>query len=374
MVDLSRSQREIQKAARAFAKGEFDKDQAQEMDRAGTFPEKIRLKAAELGFCGIHFPEQYGGGGLGLLESVLVAESFCRQDATIGCALTLSGLGAECLLYFGSEELKRRFLPTVAEGRAGAGTAFGESGSRAEPGALQATARPEGDGWWLEGAKDHVLNCGQAAFYIVGCRTGPDKLSLFVVENGQPGLSVQPDGRKLGLNPIHSGKLLSNGLMISAANLVGREGQGLAQMERFLETAHVLTAAQAVGIAGAAFDRALAYVKERQAFGRKLAQFEITRDKIADMAIRVETARQLAYQAAHVLDGGARQPGLAAMANLVSTQAAVAVADEAIQLFGGYGYMQESEVERFYRDAKTLQLLLGAASKLKKQIAATVLK
>ena len=185
---------------------------------------------------------------------------------------------------------------------------------------------------------------------------------------------MQPDGRKLGLNPIHSGKLLLTGLMVPATHLIGREGQGLAQMEQFLETAHVLTAAQALGIAEAAFDRALAYVKERRAFGRKLAQFEITRDKIAEMASKIETSRLLTYQAAHLLDSGTRQPGLTAMANLVSTQAAVAVADEAIQLFGGYGYMQESEVERFYRDAKSLQLLLGGASKLKKQIAATVLK
>ena len=373
MVDLNRSQREIQKAARDFAKGEFDRDVALEMETGNAFPDKIRAKAGDLGFLGLHFPEAYGGGGLGFLEAVLVAETFCRQDATIGCALLLSGFGAECLLNCEDDDLKERYLSAVAEARLGSAAAFSETGTGATLAAIQTIARREGDDWIIEGIKTNVLNAGQAGIFIVLCRTGDEHSSMFVVEREREGLALQDQGRRLGLNMTGSALVQLTNVRVPAENLIGRQDRGLQQLERFSEDAAILLAGAATGIAAGAFDRALAYVKERVAFGRKLGAFEITQHKIAEMAAKVETARAITHLAACRHDTG-KVGALSAMAKMVATRAAVEVADEAIQLFGGYGYMKESEVERFYRDAKTLDLMLGGPAGMKKKIADEVIK
>lgn len=368
MVELNRSQREIQKAARDFAKGEFDKELALELEDKGEFPEKIWKKAGDLGFLCTHFPEDLGGGGLGMLESVLVAEAFCRQDGSIGSALTLSGFAAECVLRFGDDALKEQFLPGVAEGRTVSAGAFGEPGLVADWSALATEARPDGDHWIISGRKSHVINGGRAGWYVVLCRTAPEATGMILVEADRPGIDIQPCGRQLGANLTPTAHLHFTGVRVPADHLVGAAGQGLAQMAQWLNDAHILAAAQAIGIAAGAFDRALAYVKEREAFGRKLAAFEITRHKIADMAAALETARAMVYHTAGQWDAG--QGGiLPAAAKLTACRAAVAVADEAVQLFGGYGYMKEQEVERFLREAKALALLLGGEAALKRKMA-----
>lgn len=368
MVDLDRSQREIQKAARDFAKGEFDRDLALEMETGGTFPEKIWGKAGDLGFIGLHFPEAFGGGGLGFLEAALVAETFCRQDATIGCALLLAGFGAECLMHCKDDGLKERYLTAVAEGRVGSAPAFSEEGVGTPPGTVQTSARKEGGVWMIDGTKTNVLNAAHAGIFIVLCRTDKTDCSMFVVESDLDGLSLTDQGRRLGLNMTGSAQVQFEGVSVPAENLLGREGGGLQQLELFRADTSVLLAGATVGIAAGAFDRALSYVKEREAFGRKLGAFEITCHKIAEMAAKVETARALTYQAARQHDAG-KAGTLPAMAKMVAARAAVAVADEAIQIYGGYGYMKESEVERFYRDAKAIELMMGGPGEMMRMIA-----
>lgn len=363
-MELTRSQKEIQKAAREFARGEFDRSLALDLEKRGAFPETIRRKAADLGFIGLHWPEKYDGGGLGLLETALVAEVFCRQDSTLGAALTLAGLGAECLLRFGSEALKAQWLPPVAGGRAWAAMASGEPGVGADLAAIQTTVAREGDHYRIDGRKHHVLAGAGAGFYIVLARTAAGGSSMILVEQDREGITIHGSGKKLGLNMTGSAELQLDGVRVPADHLVGAQGQGLAQWERFLADARIVMAAQAAGIAAGALDRALAYVKTREAFNRKLAAFEITRHKIAEMTVQAETAHMLTCQAARQ-----GEAVLAAIAKMVATRAAVAVADEAIQLFGGYGYMKEYEVERFYRDAKTLALMLGGVPALKRKIA-----
>ncbi|WP_054032803.1 acyl-CoA dehydrogenase family protein [Desulfatitalea tepidiphila] len=368
MTDLDRSQQEILKAARDFAKGEFDRDQALELERDGIFPAKIWAKAGELGFIGLHLPETYGGGGLGFFEAALVTEAFCRQESTTGCALLLAGFGAECLWRSGGEALKARYLPAVAQARLRTAAAFSEPGVGSGFSSLQTTARREGDAWIINGLKAHVLNAAHADLFIVLCRTDDDQRSMIAVERNSAGLTLEDQGRRLGANMTGSAQVRFSDVRAPVDHIVGRSGQGAALLTHFNDDAAVLLSAAATGIAAGALDRAQAYVKERAAFGRKIGAFEIIRHNIADMAAQVESARAIVRQAARRHDAG-KSGTLAAVAKLVADRAAVAVADQAVQLYGGYGYMRESEVERFYRDAKALQLMLGGPGAMKNKIA-----
>ncbi|MBI9082459.1 MAG: acyl-CoA/acyl-ACP dehydrogenase [Desulfobacterales bacterium] len=379
MVELNRSQKQIQKAASDFARGEFDKDLALEMESANEFPEKIWKKAADLGFIGVHFPEAFSGGGMGMMDACLISEAFCRKDSSMGTALSLSTAGAECLVRFGGEATKEAFLPKIAEGKIRCGYGFFEPGCGADLTGVETIAAERDGHWIINGTKTHVLNGGVAGVYVILCRTDPEApaekgLSLFAVEGDRPGIKAVNAGRKLGANMIATADLTFTDLKLPAENLLGKAGRGLAQAESFFQEAGILIAAQCLGTAAGAFDRALAYTKEREQFNRKLAVFEITRQKIADMAIRIEQARLITYEAARRSDaGGKGMDNLGFMARLTAARTAVDVADEAIQLFGGYGYMKESEVERFYRDAKIAALSLGGATRLKNRIATDVI-
>lgn len=372
MPDLNRAQRDIQKAARDFARGEFDKDLALDLEAGEIFPEGIWRKAGELGFLGLHFPEKYAGGGLGLLDTVLVSEAFCRQDASIGCALAFSAFGAECLLHFGAEDLKREFLPALAEGRARSALAWAEPDGRADASCWQTRLTADNGDWIVDGVKTHVLNGGAAQVYIVAGQVEGPEPGMVLVEADRPGCSARDLGRKLGFNMLASADLEFQSVRVPAGHLLGESGRGAVQLARGLDDARIVAAAAALGIAAGALDRALAYVKERDAFGRKLAAFEAVRDKIAVMAVTIEAVRPLVYEAAvrqHAGNAGI----LPAAAKTTAARAAVEVADEAIQLFGGYGYMKETEVERFYREAKTIQLLFGGEAQARKHIASAVI-
>jgi alkylation response protein AidB-like acyl-CoA dehydrogenase len=378
MTELNRAQKQILKAAADFAKGEFDKDQALDGERDSTFPHAIWKKAAELGFIGVHFPERYGGGGMGWLEACLINEAFCRQDSSIGMALAMAASGADGLVRYGSDAVKTAYLPQIAEGAIRCGFGFYESGCGSDLAGVAAVAEKKDDGWMINGAKSHVWNGGDAGVYLLLCRTVPDApgekgLSLFAVDADHAGITVRDAGRKLGGNMVACADLVFTDVAVPAGNLLGKEGQGLAQADAIFEDAGILVAAQCLGTAAGALDRALDYVREREQFQRKLAVFEVTRQKIAAMALQVEQARVMTYAAARGRDGGKANGRLDLMARVTAGRAAVRVADEAIQLFGGYGYMKESEVERFYRDAKTADLTLGGAVHLKNKIAGSII-
>ena len=365
MFELDRSQIEIQKAARDFARGEFDKNLTLELEEKREYPEKIWKKAADLGFIGIQFSEQYSGGGLGVLEAGLIAEAFCCVDSTMGMALTLAGIGSEAVFRFADNLLKEKMLPKICEGDMFSGIAFSETNHGIDLSSIHPSAVFTGDNLVINGKKTHVANRDTKGVYLVLCKTGlkedapKNSLSMVLVEGNKKGITITDSGKKLGANMMKSARLTFENVTVPATNLVGKDGKGFFQLEKFHNEIKLLTAAQALGTAQGALDRAVRYIKQREQFNRKLAQFEITKHKIAHMATKVALARLITYKAGSLFDKGKADTVLISMAKMTSARAAVEVADEAIQLFGGYGYMKESEVERFFRDAKIAELCFG---------------
>lgn len=377
--ELTKSQKEIQKAARDFAKGEFDKELALELDRKHEYPEKIWQKAADLGFIGVHFPEKYSGQGLGVLENILIAEEFCSRDSSIGAALILANFASECVLRFGSDELKEKFLPPVAEGKILSAGAFTEPDHGSDITFMDTTAEKDGDQWVINGSKIFISNGELAGFYCVLCQTDPASkptyrgISLILVESDREGVSATDVGQKMGIHMISTSEVNFKDVRVPYANLIGEEGKGFYHVLEFFDESRILVAAQALGTAQGAFDRALAYVKQREQFGKKIAQFQVTQHKLADMATKIELSRLITYKAAWNFDKGRIDPKLTSMAKMYAARAAVEVADEAIQLLGGYGYMAEYEVERFYRDAKITEIYEGTKEIQKNTIASAVI-
>jgi len=377
--ELTKSQKEIQKAAYEFAKGEFDKELALELDKKHEFPEKIWKKAAELGFIGIHFPEAYSGQGLGILENILVAEEFCRRDSGIGSAVILANFASECILRFGSDVQKEKYLPSVAEGKTLSGGAFTEPGHGSDITFMDTTAAKDGNSWVVNGTKTFITNGGLASFYTVLCQTDTEAaptyrgISMILVEGDRKGVSTASVGDKMGIHMIATAEVNFKNVRVPLDHLVGKEGKGFYQVLEFFDESRILIAAQALGIAQGAFDRAIDYVKQREQFGKKIAQFQVTQHKLADMATKIELARLITYKAAWNYDQGRIDPKLTSMAKMYAGRTAVEVADEAIQLLGGYGYMTEYEVERFYRDARITEIYEGTREIQKNTIAGTLL-
>ena len=377
--ELNKSQKEIQKAAREFAKGEFDKELALELDKNHEFPRKIWKKAAELGFIGIHFPEKYCGQGLGIMENILVAEELCSKDSTIGSCVVLSSFASECILRFGSEELKSKYLPMVAEGKVLSAGAFTEPDHGSDITCMNTSAVKDGNEWLINGTKTFITNGGIAGFFTVLCQTDPEckpthkGLSMTLVDAGSKGVSTSDVGHKMGIRMMSTSEVVFKDVRVPVSNLIGKEGKGFYQVLEFFDESRILIAAQALGIAQGAFDRAIAYVKQREQFGKKIAQFQVTQHKLADMATKIELARLMTYKAAWNYDQGRIDPKLTSMAKMYAARTAVEVADEAIQLLGGYGYMTEYEVERFYRDAKITEIYEGTKEIQKNTIASALL-
>jgi len=373
--ELEKSQKEIQKAVREFAKGEFDKELAQEMDKTGEFPTRIWQNAADLGFIGIHFPEDFSGGGMGVLENTLIAEEFCKKDSTIGAAIMLSCFAADYLLRFGSVQQKETFLPDVMEGKMLSGAAF--YGAESQPGSMAHTpvAEKTSDGWRLSGNIEYVINGGISGFYCVLCSNGGEQshLNMVMVKDALDGVGFEDLYDKLGLRMTPTARMTLDSVTIAPEDLIGKENQGEKQLKRILAESWVLIAALALGTAQGALDRSLDYVKQREQFGKKIAQFQVTQHKLAEMASQIEQIRFLSYAAAKSFDSRKPDVKLAAMAKLGATRTAVAVASESVQLLGGYGYMTEYDVERFYRDAKTLELIGGNSVNLKNVIAKDII-
>ncbi len=378
--ELSKSQKEIQKAVRDFVKGEFKKDVIEKLVEDHAYPTAIWKKAAELGFIGIHFPEAYSGEGLGVMENILVAEELCRGDSSVGACLILADFASEIVLHFGSDEMKAKWLPKVAEGEVLSCGAFTEPDHGSDITRMDTTAVRDGDEWVINGSKIFITNGGEmAGFYSVLCQTDPDVapshrgMSLILVEADRAGVSTVDVGRKMGIQLMDTAEVIFKDVRVPVDNLIGKEGRGFYQVLEFFDESRILIAAQGLGTAQGAFDRALKYVKSREQFGKKIAFFQITQHKLADMATKIELARLMVYKAAWNFDQGHIDPKLTSMAKMVAARTAVEVADEAIQLLGGYGYMAEYEVERFYRDAKITELYEGTKEIQKNTIASSVM-
>ncbi len=377
--ELNDEQKDIQKAAREFIQGEYDKEKFLEWERTHTFPREIWKKAAKLGFVGIHFPEEYGGQDYGLIENILIVEEFCRKDSGVGIALSLVDFSSEVILRFGSHEQKKKYLIPVARGESISAGAYTEPDHGSDITNLSTLARKDGSLFVINGTKTFITNGTIADFFIVLCQTDPLARPPYrgqctiIVEKGAKGLEATEISPKMGINMTSTAELSFNDVKVPLDHLVGEENKGFYQVLEFFDESRVEIAAQAVGIAQGAFDRALDYSRQREQFGRKLVDFQITQHKLADMATKIELARLITYKAAWNFDQKRIDPKLTSMAKMFSGRVAVEVADEAIQIFGGYGYITEYEVERFYRDAKITEIYEGTKEIQKNTIASALI-
>ena len=361
--NLTKEQADIQKAAREFARKEFDPDRILEWDRNQEFPVSIWKKACDLGFQGVHFPESYGGQGLELLDHTLIIEAFCRQDSGIGIAMALSDFGAEMVLAHGTEEQKKQILPFLTQGKGCLTLAFLEEGY--DLSTFHTISQKNGSGYRIHGRKSYVTLAGAAQYVLVACQAeSGDRAgqSVFILARDVKGLERESMGEKLGMRMIPMQSVSFHRVVVTEQDLVGQEGKGYSQLREFLNTARVEAGAAGLGIAQGAFDRALDYARKREQFGKAIVTFDPIKNKLADMVARVEMARGLVYRAAACLDQKRPEDRWPILAKMIASKAALEVASDAIQIHGGYGYMTEGQVEHFYRDAKALDLFTESGS------------
>ncbi|RLC27053.1 MAG: acyl-CoA dehydrogenase [Deltaproteobacteria bacterium] len=362
--ELSKEQKDIRMAAREFAEGEFQ-DIALECDANEEVPRDLLKKGAELGFVGAFIDEAYGGMGLGFLEHAIIMEEFWRVDPGIGqefCSLTF---GSEEFLMFGTEEQKQKYLPPLVRGDAIMGFSITEPDAGSDAGAGTTSAVLDGDEWIINGSKVMIGNGSIADFMLVFCVTDPDapsrgkRHSIIVVETDRPGYDADKIMGKMGIRASDTANIFFSDVRVPKDNLVGVRGEGFPQLMQFFDRSRAYVSAHGVGLAQGALDMAVRHVKTREQFGRKIAGFQATQFKIAEMATKVELARTLMYKACSLLDQGKVDTTVVAMSKMNAGRTAVEVVDEALQLHGGYGYMDDHHVERFYRAAKVLEIYEG---------------
>lgn len=375
---LSKEQQDIIKAAREFALGEFP-ERAQEFDRNETFDLDIWRKACELGFVGVFIDEAYGGAGLGFLEHCLITEEFWAVDAGMANAVITTTFGSELLGIFGTEEQKKKYLPPLVEGKAIMGNAITEPDAGSDVTCAITAAVKDGDEYVINGSKMFITNGDIANYLLVFCVTDPDnpdrhqRHSFFLVETDRPGYEARKLHGKLGIRANDTAEVFLSDVRIPASNLVGELGKGFGQLMAFFNITRLHICAMAVGIARAALEESITHIKKRHQFGVPLASFQINQFKIAEMATKIRAARNLYYEAAWLADRGKIDHGLVAMAKWFSGEIAVKCADEAVQMHGGYGYIDEYKVSRIYRDAKIVEIYEGTKEIEKSIVARTIL-
>jgi alkylation response protein AidB-like acyl-CoA dehydrogenase len=360
--DLSDEQRLLRDTVRDFARQEVA-PVAEELDRTKAFPYELVAKLGELGLMGIPFPEEYGGGGADTLSYALAVEELARVDSSVCITLAAhTSLGTMPIHLWGSDEQKSEWLPELCAGRRLAAFGLTEPEAGSDAGATRTTAELDGDEWVIDGAKQFITNAGTE---ISGCVTitavtdrsnGQREISNLIVPNGTPGYEQGEPYRKMGWNASDTRPLTFEGARVPESNLLGRRGEGFKNFLHILDGGRIGVAAMGVGLAQGAVDEALAYAKERQAFGQPIAKFQAIQAKIADISAELEAARLLTYKAAIEKDRGDSFTLTAAQAKLKTGRLAVRATEEAVQIHGGYGYIEEYPVCRFYRDAKILTI------------------
>jgi alkylation response protein AidB-like acyl-CoA dehydrogenase len=361
--DLSPEQEEFRKAVRRFAE-DVIAPRAEEMDRAGELPMDIVEQMAELGLFGLPFPEEYGGQGADFLTLALAIEELARIDSSIAITLEAAvGLGANPIFRFGTEEQKQRWLAPMARGEILGAFGLTEPGGGSDAEATKTTARLQDGEWVINGSKAFITNSGTpiskvaTITAVTGTREGGSKeISAIIVPADTPGFAVGRSYRKVGWHASDTHELSFDDCRVPEGNLLGDRGRGFAQFLAILDEGRVAIAALGVGLAQGALEESVKYAGEREAFGRPIGAFQGMQFKVADMQVRVETARLATYKAAWLRDRGRSFKAAASLAKLYASEIAVTCAREAVQVHGGYGFIEEYPVARFYRDSKVLEI------------------
>jgi len=362
--DLTAEQKDIITAAREFAEKLFP-DIAQECDREEKFPKHLWQKACELGFVGVFIPEAYGGAGLGFLEHCLINEEFWRVDAGIAHFILAGTFGSELILLFGTEEQKKKWVPPLVKAQAITGAAITEPDAGSDVSSIRTAAVLDGNEYVINGSKMFITGGTIADYLLVLCVTEPhaksrhDRLSVIVVETDRKGYEANKLKNKLGLRASDTAEISFSDVRVPKENLVGKAGKGFQQFMVFFDHTRLHVCAEAVGLAQGAMEQAIKHVRKREQFGKPLASFQVTQFKIAEMATRIEAGRNLYQKAAWLIDQGRVEPHLISMAKWFTGETAAKVAEEALQLHGGYGYIGDYNIERVYRDSKIVEIYEG---------------
>ncbi|WP_432358565.1 acyl-CoA dehydrogenase family protein [Sporosarcina sp. UB5] len=363
--DLTDEQQMIRKMIREFS-DEVVAPGAIERDRTKEFPIDIFKQLSEMGMMGLPFPEEYGGAGADTISFAIVTEELSRGCASTGITYSAHiSLGGAPIHLFGTEEQKKKFLTPICTGESFGAFGLTEPNAGSDAGGTQTTAREEDNNFVINGSKVYITNASYAKHLaltaITGNIEGKKEISAIIVPTDVEGFTIIDNYEKMGLNASNTTELVLDNVRVPTENLLGNRGDGFKQFLVTLDGGRIGIGAMAVGIAQAAFDRALKYSKERKQFGKALSEFQITQFKLADMAMKIELARTMVYKAAWLKDQGRPFTKEASMCKLYASEIAMEVANEAIQIHGGYGYMKEYEVERYMRDAKLLEIGEGTS-------------
>ncbi|MDX6477452.1 MAG: butyryl-CoA dehydrogenase [Gaiellaceae bacterium] len=374
--ELSADQREIQALARDFAREQIEPNAA-EWDREHHFPRDVFVRLAELGLMGVCIPEEYGGAGADFLSYILVLEEISRADAGVGVTVAVHTSAVTLpILTFGTDEQRSRFVPPLARGEAIGAFALTEAESGSDAGSLRTAATPHGDGWRITGAKQWISTAAYAGTFLLFARTDPGipgagGVSAFILDPEH--VRITRTEEKLGLNSSVTNDLVVEGAEVARDRLLHEEGKGFRVAMATLDGGRIGIAAQALGIAQAAYDVARAYALERRQFGQRIADFQAIQWKLADMSTQIDAARLLVYRAAWRKQNGLSHTEEGAKAKLFASETARQQTGEAIQILGGYGYTKEFPVERFYRDAKITEIYEGTSEIQRLVIARSIL-
>jgi alkylation response protein AidB-like acyl-CoA dehydrogenase len=373
--ELSDEQKQIRDEVRRFAENEIA-PVAQEYDVEEKFPFDVLETAAEMGMTGANIPMEYGGADYSSLDTAIIVEEMFAVDPGIALSITATTFGSDALTEYGTEEQKEKFLRPIATGDAIMGAAISEPDTGSDVSSVSTNAEKDGDEWVINGNKMWITNGSVGDFFVVLCQTDPDAegryngFSQIVVESDRDGFTSDKITGKLGIRASDTAELIFDDVRVPEENLVGTRGAGFLQLMQFFDITRTMVAAQAVGIAKGAAERSLDYAQEREQFGRPIGDFQAIQHKIADMHTKTEAARQLTYKSAWSVDNSDEQlTTLASMAKEFASRTAVECANEAVQIHGGSGYVNDFDVERLYRDAKITQIYEGTTEIQKNIIA-----
>jgi alkylation response protein AidB-like acyl-CoA dehydrogenase len=375
---LSDDQLEMQEIARRIA-NEKMKPLSEHYDQEGIFPWDIVEVMRQSDLFAILIPEEYDGISGKVMDLAVVTEELCAVDAGIALAFGATGLGMYPILIAGNEEQKQKYLPVIAAGEQLAAFALTEANAGSDAGAIETTARKEGDYYILNGTKQWITNGGEAGIYTVFAMTDKTKgargCSCFIVEKDTPGFTFGKKENKMGIRSSATRELIFEDCKVPAENLLGREGTGFITAMKVFDKSRPMVGSQAVGIARGAFEAAARYSKERQQFGKPISSFQAIQFMLADMATQIEAARALVFQTAKMVDAGVKNYAKeSAMCKYFASDVAMKVTTDAVQILGGYGYMKEYPVEKMMRDAKILQIYEGTNQIQRSIVAANLLK